>query len=53
MKHSANGLFSIITILVKTKKKKTTHVERVPEGTLFIVSSYRRRPPKVRGASLR
>lgn len=51
MKHSANGLFSIITILVRTKK--TTHVERVPEGTLFIVSSYRRRPPKVRGASLR
>ena len=52
MKHSVNGLFNIITILVRTKKK-TTHVERVPEGTLFIVSSYRRRPPKVRGASLR
>lgn len=52
MKHSANGLFSIITILVRTKKK-TTHVERVPEGTLFIVSPYRRRPPKVRGTSLR
>lgn len=50
MKHSASGLFSIITILARTKK--TTQVERVPEGTLFIVSSYRRRPPKVRGASL-